>query len=202
MAPRGYSPRSSRPFALRLGSEDRVRWTAVDTSKRRKGIQWIQCMGHPRRSEAEANELRQNGSTKEKNFKNALTHAQGGKPLASDPIDQVPAMQQPCTRPYRVPFLWLLPRPPGADHRSRLNGAVAPKNWGCLDPQLQDSWKSNQKLRAIELRFGLRAEVKTFVRIQAQPARPSANFLLIELPSCVKQPSCKEYPARCRSDVV
>jgi hypothetical protein len=74
--------------------------------------------------------LSQNGSTKEKNFKDALAHAEGSKSLACGAIDQVPAMQQPRTRPYRLPFLWLLPRPPSIDHRSRLNGAVAPKKWG------------------------------------------------------------------------
>ena len=40
------------------------------------------------------------------------------------------------------------------------------------------------------------------VRTQAKPHKRGANFLLIELPSCVKQPSYEEYSAKCRSGAV
>jgi hypothetical protein len=121
MAPRGYPARSSRPCALRLGPENRVRWTAVRTPERRKTIQWLKCLGHSRRSEAEAKELSQDGSTKKKNFKDAPAHAEGSKSLACCPVGHVPAMRKPCTGPCCVPFLWLLPRPPSVDRRGRLS---------------------------------------------------------------------------------
>jgi hypothetical protein len=66
-----------------------------------------------------------NGSPKTQNIKDAIAHAEGGKPLACVAAQQVPAMREQRAIAHRLPIVRLLPRPPGPDVGKQVSVAVA-----------------------------------------------------------------------------
>ena len=55
------------------------------------------------------------GSPKTQNIKDAIAHAESGKPLARLAAEQMSAVRKQRAVAYRLPIVRLLPRPPGID---------------------------------------------------------------------------------------
>jgi hypothetical protein len=55
------------------------------------------------------------GSSKTQNIKNAIAHAESGKPLARLAAKQMPAVRKQRAIARRLPIVRLLPRPSGPD---------------------------------------------------------------------------------------
>jgi len=66
-----------------------------------------------------------NGSSKTKNIKDAIAHAESGKPLARFAAQQMSAVREQRAIAHRLPILRLLPWPPGLDIGRQVTVAVA-----------------------------------------------------------------------------
>ncbi len=60
------------------------------------------------------------GSSKTKDFEDAITHAQGGEPMARAAIEQVPAMRQHGSVAHRMSELRILQIAAGPDGRGQI----------------------------------------------------------------------------------
>jgi len=66
-----------------------------------------------------------NGSSKTQNIKDAIAHAQGGKPLARLAAEQMPAVRKQRALAHRLSIVRLLPWPPGPDVGRQIAVVVA-----------------------------------------------------------------------------
>jgi hypothetical protein len=66
-----------------------------------------------------------NGSSKTQNIKDAIAHAESGKPLARVAAQQMSAVREQRAVAHRLPILRLLPWPPGLDVGKQVTVAVA-----------------------------------------------------------------------------
>jgi hypothetical protein len=65
------------------------------------------------------------GSPKTQNIKDAIAHAQSGKPLARLAAQQMPPVWKQPAFTHRLPIVWLLPWPTGFDVGKQVTVAVA-----------------------------------------------------------------------------
>jgi hypothetical protein len=66
-----------------------------------------------------------NGSSKTQNIKDAIAHAESGKPLARVAAQQMSAVRKQLAVAHRLSIVRLLPWPSGADARKQMIVAVA-----------------------------------------------------------------------------
>jgi hypothetical protein len=65
------------------------------------------------------------GSPKTQDIKDAIAHAESGKPLARFATQQMPTVREQPAFARRLSIVWLLPWPPGVDARKQMIVAVA-----------------------------------------------------------------------------
>jgi hypothetical protein len=66
-----------------------------------------------------------NGSPKTENIKDAIAHAESGKPLERLAAQQMPAVRKQRAVAHRLPIVRVLPWPPGPDVGRQVSAAVA-----------------------------------------------------------------------------